>query len=176
MVFRLLFFKLKYSNKLILSSYKVGFEKNILVFIDHNQFSQISLGDSVYLYRYGNLEVYDNGKLFIGDRVSINKGFSIVCRSSIMIGDDVMIGPNFMAYDHDHKFEDENVNYNIQGYSKNEISIGSNVWIGANVFICSGVIIGSNSVIAAGAVVTKNVPEGTLFGGNPAKLIKYLNE
>ena len=40
--------------------------------------------------------------------------------------------------------------------------------------ICPGVTIGENSVVAAGAVVTKDVPDNTIVGGNPAKIIKHL--
>lgn len=40
--------------------------------------------------------------------------------------------------------------------------------------ICPGVTIGENSVVAAGAVVTKDVPDNTIVGGNPAKIIKQI--
>jgi acetyltransferase-like isoleucine patch superfamily enzyme len=52
------------------------------------------------------------------------------------------------------------------------ISIGNNVYIGVRSIILPGVTIGDNSIIAAGSVVTKNVPENSVFGGVPAKLIK----
>ena len=172
MLVRLLTFKLRFSKKLVLKSFKVGIERNTIISIDKD--SKLLIGDFVYLYRYGNLEVYDGGTIQIGDRVSINKGFSIVSRSSINIGNDVMIGPNFMAYDHNHNFELSNLKFNQQGFSSSRIEIGSNVWIGANVFISSGVKIGSNSVIAAGSIVTKNVLEGSLYAGTPAKIVKYL--
>ena len=47
-------------------------------------------------------------------------------------------------------------------------------WIGGNVTIMPGITIGNNVVIAAGAVVTKDVPDNSLVGGVPAKLIKLL--
>ena len=55
------------------------------------------------------------------------------------------------------------------------IHIGQNVWIGAGAIILPGVTIGDNSVIAAGSVVTKDVPENSVFGGNPAKFMKYID-
>ena len=48
------------------------------------------------------------------------------------------------------------------------------MWIGANAMILKGVHIGRGSVIAAGSIVTKDVPEFTVFGGNPAKLIRKI--
>ena len=52
-----------------------------------------------------------------------------------------------------------------------KIVIGDNCFIGYRATILPNVIIGNNSIIAAGAVVTSNVPEGSIFGGIPAKKI-----
>jgi serine O-acetyltransferase len=49
--------------------------------------------------------------------------------------------------------------------------IGDNVWIGPNVVITGRIRIGSNATIAAGAVVTKDVPDGALAMGNPARVV-----
>ena len=57
-----------------------------------------------------------------------------------------------------------------------KVVIGHNVWIGAGVSIMPGVHIGDNAVIAGGAVVTKDVPDGAIVGGNPAKVIRQLKE
>lgn len=54
-----------------------------------------------------------------------------------------------------------------------DIIIGDNVWIGSNSFILPGVTIGNNSVVGANSVVTKNIPDNAIFGGIPAKLIRY---
>lgn len=48
--------------------------------------------------------------------------------------------------------------------------------IGANSVILEGVKIGSGSVVAAGSVVTKDVPEGVVVAGSPAKIIKNVDE
>jgi putative colanic acid biosynthesis acetyltransferase WcaF len=55
---------------------------------------------------------------------------------------------------------------------KPSITIGSGVWICAGAFIGPGVTIGNNAVIAARSVVVKDVPQGMIVGGNPAKVIK----
>ena len=54
------------------------------------------------------------------------------------------------------------------------VTIGNDVWIGGNETILPGVNIGDKAVIAAGAVVTKDVPDNTVAGGVPAKVIKEL--
>lgn len=51
------------------------------------------------------------------------------------------------------------------------IEIFDNVFVGGNSIICSNVKIGPNAIIGAGSVVTKDVPEGTIVAGNPAKVI-----
>jgi acetyltransferase-like isoleucine patch superfamily enzyme len=62
-----------------------------------------------------------------------------------------------------------------QNYFEEEkpIKIGNDVWTGANVIILGGLTIGDGAIIAAGAVVTKDVPPYAIYGGVPAKLIRY---
>ncbi|MBQ3543811.1 MAG: acyltransferase [Lachnospiraceae bacterium] len=56
-------------------------------------------------------------------------------------------------------------------YNKGEIEIYDNVFIGAKSIIMYDVKIGPNAIVAAGSVVTKDVPEGMVVGGNPARVI-----
>lgn len=57
--------------------------------------------------------------------------------------------------------------------SSKRTSIGHDVWIGEKAVILDGLTIGTGAIIAAGAVVTKNVPPYAIYGGVPAKLIRY---
>ena len=63
-----------------------------------------------------------------------------------------------------------------QTKSKGDVTIGNDVWIGNDVTILSGVTIGDGAVIGAGSVVTKNVPDFAIYGGAPAKFIRYRAE
>ena len=54
--------------------------------------------------------------------------------------------------------------------------IGDNVEVGANVVIIGEIEIGNNVTIGAGSVVIKNVPSNCVVAGNPARIIKQLNQ
>ena len=119
--------------------------------------------------------------VYIGDHVFINYGADFLDGGDITIGSRVMIGPEVKIFSGNHSLIPEErmkvVNGKIQLISKAEpVEIGDDVWICGNVTICPGVRIGNRAVIAAGAVVTKDVPKGVLVGGNPAKIIRIVEE
>jgi acetyltransferase-like isoleucine patch superfamily enzyme len=108
------------------------------------------------------------GKLRIGDRVFINNGVFLACCQEIIIGDDVAIANDVYITDSD--------SHGVEGRKVREapVRIGNGSWIGARSVILPGVTIGSRALIAAGAVVTRDVPDDTLVGGNPARVIREL--
>ena len=57
-----------------------------------------------------------------------------------------------------------------------KVTIGDWVYIGTNSLIMPGITIGDGALIAAGSVVTKDVPEYSIVGGVPAKVIKSRKE
>jgi len=54
--------------------------------------------------------------------------------------------------------------------------IGNNVYVGSNVVIIGGITIGNNVVIGAGTVVVKDIPDNAVVVGNPARIVKFIEE
>ena len=81
----------------------------------------------------------------------------------IKIGNNVTFAPNVHVLAHDASTK------KFIGYTKvKNTTIGNNVFVGAGSLILPGVKVGDNVIIAAGSVVIKDVPDNTVFGGNPA--------
>ena len=92
----------------------------------------------------------------------------------IVIGDNVLIGPNVGIYTVNHAFNRKN---RADGYERAlPVRIGHDVWIGGNVSILGGVTIGNGSIIAAGSVVTKDIPDGVIAAGNPARVLREITD
>jgi len=111
-------------------------------------------------------------------KIGKNSGFSgvtIGCLSSITIGDDVLVGANVIITDFDWH-DVHPLKRRIGSGSTKPVVINNNVFIGVNSVIWKGVTIGENSVIGANSLVTKDVPPNTIYGGNPAKIIKVLSD
>ena len=56
------------------------------------------------------------------------------------------------------------------------VRIGNNTFVGARALILPGVNIGDNCIVGAGSVVTKSVPNGSIIAGNPARVVKKIEE
>lgn len=111
----------------------------------------------------------DCGKnLTVGKHVFFNSGCRFQDQGGIYIDDDVLIGHNVVLVTLNHCMVPEQ----RADMEPAPIHIGKHVWIGANAMVLPGVTIGDGAVIAAGAVVTMDVPENTVVGGVPAKVIK----
>lgn len=151
---------------------------NLLTFNDEDKvrklFSELigkKVDDNFFLlppfYTSGGTEIS------IGHNVFINQNCTFYDLGGINIADNVMIGPNVSIITSSHPIE----------YSKRRsitvgkpIVIEKNVWIAANAIIIGGVTIGENSVVAAGSIVTKDIPPNSFAGGNPAKIIRSIEE
>jgi acetyltransferase-like isoleucine patch superfamily enzyme len=109
----------------------------------------------------------------IGQNVFINQNCTFYDLGGLDIGDDVMIGPNVSMITTGHPLDPSQRRSVTIG---KPIVIERNVWIAAGAIIIGGVTVGENSVVAAGSVVTKNVPPNTLVAGNPARVIRSIDD
>lgn len=106
----------------------------------------------------------------IGKNVFINFDCTFLDLGGITIEDNVLIAPKVSLLSEGHPLEPENRHALIS----KPIHIKKNAWIGAGATILQGVTIGENAVVASGAVVSKDVPDNTVVGGIPAKIIKTI--
>lgn len=123
---------------------------------------KITVGNHSSLSSHSVISATENAFLKIGDNSGVNYNSIIIARKSIIIGNNVLIGPNVAIYDHGHIFNDSEKPMSRCGYNTSPIVIEDNVWIGANVVILKGVTIGSGSVIGAGCVITNDIAPNSL--------------
>ena len=109
-------------------------------------------------------------KLHLGDNSGIGDGCYI--QGKVIIGSNVMMGPEVAIIATNHKHDRVDIPMNQQGQEDKQIEICDDCWLGYRSIICAGVKIGIGSIVAAGAVVTKDVPEYSIVAGVPAKVIK----
>ena len=107
----------------------------------------------------------------IGDHSNIGVSCHIAGRGGVEIGDHVLMGPEVMILTSRHIFRNLDVPIMDQGMEYAPVQIGNDVWIGARVIILPGVRIGNQVIIGAGAVLTKDVANGDIVVGVPAKRI-----
>ena len=110
--------------------------------------------------------------IHIGKHVFINMGCKFQDQGGIFIGDGALIGHNVVLATLNHAMSPRDRGTMIPA----PIHIGKNVWIGSNSTILPGVTIGDGAIVAAGAVVTRDVPENTIVGGVPARIMRHLSK
>ena len=142
-------------------------------FCCHNKFAENSIG--LIQPTMFNISV-SGSKLIIGDNVGIS-GSTITVSSSITIGNNVRIGSGCLILDNDaHQLKMEDRLNNTGKISIAPIVIEDNAFIGARSIILKGVHIGKGAVVGAGSVVSSNIPDNAIVAGNPAKIIKYIEQ
>ena len=123
------------------------------------------------------ITVLKGGELVVGKWSGITNSV-LVCKENIKIGNYVNIGAGSIIMDtnfHSTNWE-QRAKRNDGNIAKSApISIGDYVFIGTRCIILKGVTIGEKSIVAAGSIVTKNIPAGEIWGGNPAKFIKKID-
>ena len=121
----------------------------------------------------------ENAILQIGDNVGMS-ATSIVCMKKVLIGNNVRIGGNTVIYDTDfHSLDREQRVKMVEDRANTKhakVIIEDGAFIGAHTTILKGVTIGKDSIVGACSVVTKSIPRNEIWGGNPAKFIRKLDQ
>ena len=102
----------------------------------------------------------------IGNDVTVKSG--VYLWDGIVVEDNVFIGP-CVAFTNDKMPRSKQYPNKFL-----KTTLKKNASIGANSTILPGISLGENCMVGAGAVVTKSVPDNAVVVGNPAKIIRYI--
>ncbi|WP_087116939.1 sugar O-acetyltransferase [Corynebacterium urinipleomorphum] len=109
-----------------------------------------------------------------GEHCFLNYNCVILDIAEVTVGANTLFGPGCQLITVEHPVNDAQAR--ADGWERGRpVTIGDNCWFGAGAMVMPGVTVGDNCVVAAGAVVTKDVPDNSLVGGVPAKLIRSLD-
>ena len=89
----------------------------------------------------------------------------------IKIGNNVTLAPRVHILAHD-----ASTKLFLDHTRVSNVTIGDNVFIGAGTIVLPDVSIGNNVVIGAGSLVSRDIPDGCVAVGNPARVVKSLEE
>ena len=187
-------------NRAIFKMLNIKYGNNLKIFnkiyLNIEPGSEIEIGDN-FLFTSGDainplsrniegcIHAVKRAKILIGNNVGISSA-CIWARNKITIGHNVKIGGDCIILDTDahnldyrirrSKEKDETGNYvDASTAVSKPIIIEDDVLIGTRCIILKGVTIGARSIIGSGSVVTKSIPADCIAGGNPCKIIKYIN-
>ena len=126
----------------------LGFGEKTSIYDSCVVMGEVSVGRNSWIGPYTMLDG-SGGGLTIGDFVSVSTGVHIYTHDTVLWA----------------------VSGGVQGVRKGSVVIGSNTYIGAQAVVIAGVTIGSRCVIAANSLVNRDVPDGTIVGGTPARVL-----
>jgi acetyltransferase-like isoleucine patch superfamily enzyme len=149
----------------------------------------VKMGENVRLSKFINLygcEIGDETK--IGAFVEIQKNASVgrCCKISshtficegVLIEDNVFIGHGVMFINDSYpRATTPDGNLQTEADWKVERTvIKKGASVGSGAAILSNIHIGENAIVGAGSVVTKNVPPNSIVAGNPARILRYIEQ
>ncbi len=112
--------------------------------------------------------VFVENDVVLGDRVTVKCGVQLW--DGLRVGDDVFIGPNASFAN------DPWPRSKVWPEQFPQTVLGDGCSIGANATILPGLTIGARAMVGAGAVVTRDVPDGAVVVGNPARIVGWCDD
>jgi maltose O-acetyltransferase len=109
----------------------------------------------------------------IGAHCNFGQHTFITGGGGVTIGDWVGFGPDVKVWSVNHRFDDPDTPWQLQGWEYKPVVIEDDVWLGANVFVMPGVTIGRGAIVSAGTVLNKSVPAFAVVAGNPGRVVGW---
>lgn len=132
-----------------------------------------SMGKRTKVECTGNIRFLGKG-LTAGHDVGLGADCFFGCAGGVEIGDYTIFGNYVSVHAENHNYSRDDLPIKLQGVTHQGIRIGRDCWIGAKATILDGAVLEDGCIIAAGALVIAGVyKKYGIYGGVPAKLIKY---
>lgn len=130
-----------------------------------------SIGDDMVMHDRCWLTNPEN--ISFGSHCNFAKGVFITGGGGVTIGNYVGFGPDTKVWSVNHRFEDPDTPWQLQGYDKLPVVIEDDVWLGADCFVMPGVTIGRGAILSAGTILMKSVPPFAIVAGNPGRVVGW---
>jgi acetyltransferase-like isoleucine patch superfamily enzyme len=133
----------------------------------------VHLGDQVQVHRDVIIQTGFGGSVTLGPEARLQPRCILAAfKGHIVIGKGVGLAPNCVLYPYNHGVVPDQPIRKQPLESKGDIIIEDEAWLGVGVTVLDGVRIGKGAVVGAGSVVTKDIPDGAIAFGVPARVIK----
>jgi acetyltransferase-like isoleucine patch superfamily enzyme len=164
-----------------LSRSQLSLGKNVFiddgVVVFQNGGGAVQIGDRVLLCRDVIVEIGPGGGLTIGPDTGIQARCVLTAyEAPIRIGRGVQIAPHCAFFSYDHGIAPGELISRQPLTTRGPIVVDDDAWLGTGATVLSGVRIGKGAVVGAGSLVTRDVPEGAVAIGSPARVVKMRSE
>lgn len=129
-------------------------------------------GDGVIIHH--DVLFSDGRNISLGDGVLVNRYAMLDDRGPIDVGSYTMLSAGITIETHTHPFDNFERPIAYSGRGLAPVHVGPNSVVGYNAVIMAGVTLGHRTIVGANSVVTRDVPDYTVVGGVPARVIKEI--
>lgn len=132
-----------------------------LIFLHLQHLPMKSRGWRSTVCKWGGVNIVDPSKTFIGENVTFDTNYpeDITIEEGVRLTAGVAIVTHFM-------------NPKNGTYDRGKVHIKKRAYLGMNVLVVKPVTIGEDAIVGAGSIVTKDIPDGEVWAGNPARFIR----
>lgn len=134
----------------------------------------VELGDRCVLGNNVLLRTHRDGKIVLGNDVSLGDHVLVAGNEFVSIGENTVVEAYAVLRDMNHTFHGTDIHWRLTPHQTAPIIVGRNCFIGAHSYIMPGVTLGDGAVIVPRSIINKNVGPGEIWAGAPsAQLIGH---